>query len=124
MMTNNERAPMPGRDGGTVPPHTDAAFAEMLQAAKKIGDVADMLGLSTRQVQAHIDDGSLVAVNVGRGGVRRDLRVLDADLEGFLIRRRTATPPVPSLPSGRPQRPEPLPANPTFAQRRASRRAV
>ncbi|MGW9820277.1 helix-turn-helix protein [Methylorubrum extorquens] len=53
-------------------------------------EVAEMFGISLRQVQAHVDDGSLVAVNVGRGDERRDLRVLEGDLEGFVRRRKTA----------------------------------
>lgn len=73
-------------DLGEVVFHFDRAFT--------LAEVAEKLGISLRQVQAHIDDRNLIAVNVGRGTERRDLRVLDEDLEGFMRRRRTgAVPP-------------------------------
>ncbi|MEN3230228.1 helix-turn-helix domain-containing protein [Methylorubrum rhodesianum] len=102
---------------------SDADLAEMLQAALSLGEVAEMLGLSVRQVQHHVDDGSLVAVNLGRGSVRKDLRVLDADLQGFLARRRTSAAKVATFQDARDARPKPLPAQPTFAERRAARKS-
>jgi len=102
------------------------AFDEVtaiLQGALTLQDIAERLNISLRQVQAHVDDGSLVAVNVGRGTVRRDLRVLENDLEGFLLRRRTALPRIATFPEARPQRPPVLPPKPDYAQRRAARMA-
>jgi hypothetical protein len=47
-------------------------------------------------VQAHIADGTLAAINVGRGPERRDLRVLDEALDDFARRRKLGyTPPRP-----------------------------
>lgn len=86
-------------------------------------EVAETLGISVRQVQAHIDDGSLVAVNVGRGYERRDLRVLEGDLEGFLRRRKTSA--VTAAAFARPKtatRAVPVSGpNPGYAERRAAR---
>lgn len=86
-------------------------------------EVAEKLNISSRQVQAHIDDGSLVAVNVGRGDERRDLRVLEGDLAGFVLRRKTSA--VTAAAFGRPRaatRAIPMSsANPGYAERRAAR---
>lgn len=122
-MTMNECAPVLGRDGGVMSVHTDADFQAMLQAAHSLGDLAEMLGLSIRQIQNHVDDGSLVAVNLGRGNVRKDLRVLDADLQGFLVRRRTSAPKARSFETPEPSRPKPLSARPKFSEIRAARKA-
>lgn len=88
-------------------------------------EVAEMFGISLRQVQAHVDDGSLVAVNVGRGDERRDLRVLEGDLDGFVRRRKTAA--VTAAPFARPKtatRAVPMSGpNPGYAERRAARLA-
>lgn len=94
----------------------------LLQSAMSIAEVAEKLGLSVRQVQNHVDDGSLVAVNLGRGSIRKDLRILDADLQGFLVRRRTAVTKAAAFEDGRETRPKPLPPRPTFAERRAARK--
>ncbi len=123
MMTKFERALLAGCEGGDVPGRTDADLFAMLQAAMRIAEVAEKLGLSVRQVQNHVDDGSLVAVNLGRGSVRKDLRILDADLEGFLVRRRTSAAKVATFEDGRDTRPKPLSAQPSFAERRAARKA-
>lgn len=123
MMRMFELAPAPGWDGEVVSGFSDADLAEMLQAARSLGEVAEMLGLSVRQVQHHVDDGSLVAVNLGRGSVRKDLRVLDADLQGFLARRRTSAAKAATFESGREARPKPLSTQPTFAERRAARKS-
>lgn len=110
-------APAPDNDPGVD------EFALILQVALTLNDVAERLGVSLRHVQAHVDDGNLVAVNVGRGTTRRDLRVLEEDLEGFLLRRRTTLPRIAPFPEARPQRPPVLPAKPDYAQRRAARLA-
>jgi excisionase family DNA binding protein len=57
-------------------------------AVYTLEEVAEKLGISKRQVQDHVRDRTLVAIDVGRGSARRDLRVLDEDLEGFALRRR------------------------------------
>jgi len=120
-----QRAPAPGCEGGAMPAAADplAEFAMLMASALTLRDVAERLGISFRQVQAHVDDGSLIAVNVGRGSTRRDLRVLPEDLEGFLKRRRTAVERVAPFPEARDRRPPVLPAKPDFAQRRAARQA-
>lgn len=86
-------------------------------------EVGEKLGISLRQVQAHVDDGSLVAVNVGRGDERRDLRVLDDDLEGFVRRRKTAAVTAAAFARPRPTtRATPTSGpNPGYAERRAAR---
>lgn len=86
--------------------------------AYRLKEVEEKLGISKRQVQALIDDGSLVAVNVGRGRERRDLRVLEDDLAGFVRRRSTEVQQVP--PVSKPQlfgRPNPLGNNSSFSAR-------
>ena len=98
-------------------------LAMLMASALTLRDVAEQLGISFRQAQAHVDDGSLIAVNVGRGSTRRDLRVLPEDLEGFLKRRRTAVERITPFPEARHRRPPVLPAKPDFAQRRAARQA-
>ncbi|MCB4805876.1 hypothetical protein QO001_006105 [Methylobacterium brachiatum] len=102
---------------------TDDDLAIMLQTAMGLADVAEKLGISLRQVQAHVDDGSLVAVDIGRGNDRRSLRVLPDDLEGFLKRRRTAVAKASPFPNALPKRPKPLPGDADYAQRRAARLA-
>ncbi|KQP51106.1 hypothetical protein ASF41_13025 [Methylobacterium sp. Leaf111] len=115
-------------DGGTMPAEGigtkgyEARIELRFGIAYRLPDVAEKLGISLRQVQAHIDDGSLVAVNVGRGDERRDLRVLDDDLDGFVRRRRTDA--VIAVAFAKPklfERPVPLGANPTYAERRNAR---
>jgi len=70
-----------------VPP---TAFASTFRLGRvfALADVAERLGISLRQVQAHVADGTLAAINVGRGPVRRDLRVTDEALDDFARRRR------------------------------------
>lgn len=111
----------PGPDGETDEAAVEAELALLMEKALTLRDVADALGLSLKQVQAHVDDGSLVAVNVGRGDVRRDLRVLPDDLAGFLARRRTGASSVAPFPNAVGRRPVPLPARPSYSQRRAAR---
>ena len=93
--------------------HFDRAFT--------LAEVSERLGISPRQVQGHSDDGNLVAVNVGRGRDRRDLRVLDEDLEGFARRRKTGVPSAgfvpPKAAPHRKEEPEPE----GYAVRRAAR---
>ena len=115
-------APAPGRDGEAMSAFVDGDV-DMLQSAKSLAEIADMLGISIRQVQNHVDDGSLVAVDLGRGSARRDLRILDADLQGFPDRRRTSAATVATFKDARDARPTPLPARPSFEQRRAWRKA-
>ncbi|TNC09183.1 helix-turn-helix domain-containing protein [Methylobacterium terricola] len=66
--------------GGTLDLHVERAFT--------LPEVADRLGISLRQVELHVADGSLAAIDVGRGAVRRDLRVTDVDLDAFVEARR------------------------------------
>ncbi|KTS53130.1 hypothetical protein NS230_07810 [Methylobacterium indicum] len=114
-------APIEPVDAGD--PSAGGAFELLMATTLTLHDVAERLAISFRQVQAHVDDGSLIAVNVGRGGQRRDLRVLEEDLEGFLKRRRTSVERVATFPAARPERPSALPAKPDYAQRRAARLA-
>lgn len=131
MMT--QRAPLTGRDhsrspvcqdevtdfaGGTFAPSDDLHF----ERAFTLTEVAERTKMSPRQVQAHIDDGSLVAVNVGRGDVRQRLRVLDEDLEGFMRRRRTgAVPQISTAKVPRHRKEVEAPAGSGFLERRAAR---
>ena len=90
----NKRAPVPARGRDDLcpiklTPVTDRDVAYYFDRAFTLAEVSERLGISLRQVQAHVDDGNLLAVNVGRGRDRRDLRVLDEDLEGFVLRRKT-----------------------------------
>ena len=92
----HEGEAMPAAGGGTM--GYEATIELRFGTVFTLRQIAEALGISHRQVQAHVDDGSLVAVNVGRGGERRDLRVLERDLEGFVARRRIGvarTAPVP-----------------------------
>lgn len=82
----HEEGAMVAPSGGTI--DYEAAIELRFGKVHTLQQVADALGISRRQVQAHVDDGSLVAVNVGRGVERRDLRVFEHDLEGFVARRR------------------------------------
>lgn len=117
---------IPDFDDAAVP-DDDPGFVDevalILQAAMTLQDVADHCGMSLRQVQGHVDDGTLVAIDIGRGIDRRSLRVLADDLEGFLKRRRTAVTKAAAFPNALPKRAKQLPPDPTYAQRRASRLA-
>lgn len=99
MLAPIQRGPDPGRErepmpGGMPPWALDLAF----DRAFTLPEVAERLGISLRQVQAHVADGHLAAVNVGRGAERKDLRVLDDDLEAFVRARKL---PAASLPPRR-----------------------
>lgn len=122
----NKRAPVPARErDGLCPTKPTLALAVdgtfHFDRAFTLAEVSERLGISLRQVQAHIDDGNLVAVNVGRGRDRRDLRVLDEDLEGFARRRKTGVGTAAFVPpKAAPHRkadPEPV----GYAARRAAR---
>lgn len=96
MLALMPRGPDPGREReplpGAGPPEVlDLAF----ERAFTLAEVAERLGISLRQVQAHVADGRLAAVNVGRGAERKDLRVLDDDLDAFVRARKL---PAASLP--------------------------
>lgn len=112
---------VPDEDAESLGP--EEAFEMLMASALGLKDVAARLGISLRQVQAHVDDGSLIAVNVGRGDVRRDLRVLEEDLEGFLKRRRTSAARAATFQDVGDARPKPLGSNPSFSARRAARKA-
>lgn len=75
-------------DTGRGPPDYEARVELQFGVAYTLDEVAQKLGISKRQVFEHIRDRNLVVVDVGRGSTRRDLRVLDDDLEGFARRRR------------------------------------
>lgn len=60
-----------------------------------IAEAAEKLGISTSETYHLIQDGSLSAFRVGRGAVRRHLRVTDEDLERF-VRDRRVGPAVPT----------------------------
>lgn len=113
-----EGEPAPALPVGNVELHFERAFT--------LAEVADKLGISLRQVQAHIDDRNLIAVNVGRGAERRDLRVLDEDLEGFIRRRKTGVVPPEkrTVTTKRHQSEAVAFSGQTFAERRAARLAA
>lgn len=99
---------------GDIELHFDKAYT--------LAQVAEKLSLDVRQIQKHIDRGHLVAVDVGCGTERRNLRILDEDLEGFARRRKTgAVPAVDRAPRARSQ---PSAVESTFAARRAARLAA
>ncbi|MET3414573.1 helix-turn-helix domain-containing protein [Methylobacterium sp. 1030] len=97
--------------------------ALLLQGALTLQEVAERLGICPRLVQGHVDDGSLVVINVGRGDVRRSLRVLPDDLEGFVKRQRIAVKKVAPFPNALAGRTKTPSANPGYAERRAARLA-
>lgn len=102
-----------------------ATFLQFLfDRAYTVPEVAEKLAISPRQVQAHIDDGSLPAVDVGRGTDRRDLRILDEDLEEFLRRRKLVQAPSPGPRMRGTSRPpaDQGPDEGGYAARRAARR--
>jgi hypothetical protein len=101
----------------------ETEFVFFFTRAFTIPEVADKLGISASQVIAHIEDGTLHAVNVGRGSVRRDLRVTDDDLDSFVNRRRVGPAP-PAITAGRPGLKPPVPVAGGYAERRAARRAA
>lgn len=55
----------------------------------KVKDVAGLLSISTEQVHQLISDGSLGAINIGRGS-KAYWRVSQADLDSYLERQRHA----------------------------------
>lgn len=97
MMIPLQRVPDPGCDGDPMPGGLmpGEPFILAFERAFTLSEVAERLGISLRQVQAHVADGRLAAVNVGRGLERKDLRVLDDDLDAFV---RSRTLPAASLP--------------------------
>ncbi|MGU3476571.1 helix-turn-helix domain-containing protein [Methylobacterium sp. D48H] len=111
MFAMQTRAPSVACDGGALPegpgplPGDEVAFN--FERAFTLDEVAERLGISPRQVEMHVADGSLAAVNVGRGAMRRDLRVLDEDLDRFVEARKVAgafgsgTAPAPRRKGGR-----------------------
>ncbi|WP_201834930.1 helix-turn-helix domain-containing protein [Microvirga zambiensis] len=96
----------------------------LFDRAYTVPEVAEKLAISPRQVQAHIDDGSLPAVNVGRGSDRHDLRILDDDLEAFVRRRKLVPPHAPGQRMRGTPRPTagPAPDGDSYAAQRAARR--
>lgn len=91
--------PDPGREREPLPAGVPTeAFDLAFDRAFTLAEVAERLGISLRQVQAHVADGHLAAVNVGRGAERKDLRVLDDDLDAFVRARKL---PAASLPPRR-----------------------
>lgn len=67
---------------------------ELTQAAfLSVGDVKRRLGVTDDTVLAWIKSRDLVAMDVSRGrGERPRWRISEADLQGFLDRRRTVEP--------------------------------
>lgn len=110
-------------DGGHIDGTEETSLVALLASAMTLADVAERLNVSLRQVQAFVDDGSLVAVDIGRGDVRKRLRILESDFDGFLVRRRTKVSRARAFEAPRDVRPKPLPPNPSFAERRAALKA-
>lgn len=96
MYAYHERAPWPGREREAMPEpamavsRTDEDMDFRFDRAFTLQEAADRLGISLRQAEMHVADGSLAAVNVGRGSLRRDLRILDEDLDRFVAARKVA----------------------------------
>ncbi len=96
MYAYHERAPAPGREREAVSEAAMATFPSegdmdfRFDRAFTLQEAADRLGISLRQAEMHVADGSLTAVNVGRGSLRRDLRILDEDLDRFVAARKVA----------------------------------
>lgn len=95
------------QSGCAFAPASAATFDLAFDKAFTLREVAERLGISLRQVQAHVADGRLVTVNVGRGLERKDLRVLDDDLEDFVRRLKSFGAPLPRR--GGPRRRPPNP---------------
>ncbi len=77
--------------------HLTFAFEKVFTVA----EAAEKLGISPSETYHLIQDGSLSAFRVGRGAVRRHLRVTDEDLDRFVEARRVApalAAPVPARP--------------------------
>lgn len=66
----------------------DGVYFFHFDQAYTVEDVANRLGVSESHVRKLVASGSLVAINVGLGGQRRDLRVRDKDLEAFAEGRK------------------------------------
>ncbi|MFD0935534.1 helix-turn-helix domain-containing protein [Methylobacterium sp. WL69] len=81
--------------------HAGVEIVFEIGKAFKLPEVAETLGISLRQVQGHVTDGTLVAVNVGRGIVRRDLRVMEEAIEDFARSRKVAPRGIPPRLSAR-----------------------
>lgn len=124
-----EAPPLPRRDAGYSEGYfmdLDAPYAFFVTRAFNVPEIAETLGISVNQVLGHIQDGTLAAINVGRGATRRDLRVTDTGLENFVRAREVS--PNPNKPLPRKMR---LPtalqesslAPDGYAARRAARRA-
>lgn len=94
MFAYSQRAPSPGCDrvglpyGPLVVDRPLGAFDLHFERAFTLQEAADRLGISLRQAEMHVADGTLAAVNVGRGRLRRDLRVLDEELDRFVEARK------------------------------------
>jgi excisionase family DNA binding protein len=52
-----------------------------------MGEAAARLGITTAQVKAHVDDGGLRFVNVGRGTEKPRYRFTPSDLDQFILSR-------------------------------------
>ncbi|UIY44213.1 hypothetical protein [Methylobacterium radiotolerans] len=125
MMDLTRRDPDGARESvGTRLKGTVRDIDHRFERAFTLAEVSERLGISIRQVQAHVDDGNLVAVNVGRGRDRRDLRVLDEDLEGFARRRRTGLGSAAFVPPKAAPHRKPDPEPQGYAARRAARIAA
>lgn len=96
------RAPMRGREREAMPAAWfDAEAVFEIGKAFRLPEAAEALGISLRQVQGHIADGTLAAVDVGRGAMRRDLRVMEEAIEEFARLRKVAPRGVPPRLYGR-----------------------
>lgn len=125
MFDLTRRDPDGARESVKARPDRDRLLIDLaFDRAFTLAEVSEKLGISLRQVQAHIDDGNLVAVNVGRGRDRRDLRILDEDLEGFARRRRIGVRPDDFVPPAAAANRKPAPVPDTYAGRRAARLAA
>ncbi|WP_411902747.1 helix-turn-helix domain-containing protein [Methylorubrum thiocyanatum] len=101
----------------------DEGAAEMLASAMSLDDLAERLGVSPRKARDLVDKGEIAAIDVGSGAARRHLRIIEADFQGFLVRRRIKAPKARPFDPPAPPRPKPLSARPKFSEIRAAEKA-
>lgn len=66
-------------------------YVFLIRKALTLKEAADELGVSPNQLVGLVADGTLVAINVGRGSERRSLRIPARSIEDF-VEERTVRP--------------------------------
>lgn len=101
----------------------DIPHAWFVTKAFTVEEFAELFGISVSQVLAHVGDGTLRAVDVGRGPQRRDLRITDEAVEDF-VRKKTVSPGRASKPAITPLMKRKVKAGPGVAEGYIARRAA